>query len=446
MKSLIKLILLLFAITSCFAQEGFDVSFEGRALASTGADNPFWFYANQKGRLDSKSNVLGLVQASYKNQFNENNQLEIGGGLLANDGVYDGVKIDELYVTYNWKILQASAGIKHRAEKLRGISSVGGDIIWSNNARALPGIYVEMTEPIKIFKWLEAKGTFGHYFMEEDRYVKNAQVHHKSLELALVFSENDRLSGSMKHYVQFGGTSPVYGEQPHTFSDYIRAFFGRSGGETANGGDQINSLGNGLGSYELAYSMNRDDYKLRLYFQNLFEDASGIELNNFPDGVWGAYLEPKKVSWLDAVVLEYVQTVSQSGRPVAGIYGKEGDRYFYNFTYRSGWTFNERTIGLPFIKPGNFGEENINDRSYVIHLGATGSLRKFSYRGKLSYVTNLGTYKESYETNEHSLYGYGELEYTTSFGILIGSAGLDWSDRTQNSLGVALGYRYKLTK
>ena len=303
MKSLIKLILLLFAITSCFAQEGFDVSFEGRALASTGADNPFWFYANQKGRLDSKSNVLGLVQASYKNQFNENNQLEIGGGLLANDGVYDGVKIDELYVTYNWKILQASAGIKHRAEKLRGISSVGGDIIWSNNARALPGIYVEMTEPIKIFKWLEAKGTFGHYFMEEDRYVKNAQVHHKSLELALVFSENDRLSGSMKHYVQFGGTSPVYGEQPHTFSDYIRAFFGRSGGETANGGDQINSLGNGLGSYELAYSMNRDDYKLRLYFQNLFEDASGIELNNFPDGVWGAYLEPKKVSWLDAVVL-----------------------------------------------------------------------------------------------------------------------------------------------
>ena len=49
MKSLIKLIFLLFAITSCFAQEGFDVSFEGRALASTGADNPFWFYANQKG-------------------------------------------------------------------------------------------------------------------------------------------------------------------------------------------------------------------------------------------------------------------------------------------------------------------------------------------------------------------------------------------------------------
>ncbi|RXG12935.1 capsule assembly protein Wzi [Leeuwenhoekiella aestuarii] len=422
---------------------GFVLAVEGKGFAATGSENPFWMYSNQYGRLDAETNVLGLVQASYANQFNEQNRLEVGGGLLANDGLYDGVKIDELYATYTWGIVEASAGMKHRKEKLRGISSVGGDIIWSNNARALPGVYIQMLKPLKIFTWFEAKATFGHYFLEEDRYVTNAQVHHKSLELALVFSKNDRLSGSMKHYVQYGGSSPQYGQQPDSFSDYIRVFFGSSGGETASGGDQINSLGNGLGSYELAYDMTRENYNLRLYHQNLFEDASGIELNNFPDGVWGVYLEPKKVSWLDAVDLEYVQTVSQSGRPTPGIFGKEGDRYFYNFTYRSGWTYNKRVIGLPFILPGSFDQENLNDRSYVLHLGATGSIGKLLYRGKISYVTNLGTYNFPYESREHALYSYGALGYATSFGTFTGYAGLDWSDRTQNTLGVGLGYRYQ---
>ncbi|MGO4911491.1 capsule assembly Wzi family protein [Leeuwenhoekiella sp. W20_SRS_FM14] len=442
MKKFIKLFFLLVAVNYGFAQDGFNFSIEGKALASTGSDNPFWFYSNQKGRLDSKTNVLGLIQATYENQFNENSELKIGGGILANDGLYDGVKIDELYATYRWKIIEASVGVKHRDEKLRGISSVGGDIIWSNNARALPGIYIEMTEPIKIFKWLEAKGTFGHYFLEEDRYVKKAQVHHKSLELALVFSENDRLSGSMKHYVQFGGTSPRYGQQPDSFSDYLKVFFGSSGGGSAIEGDQINSLGNGLGSYELAYAMKRDSYNLRLYHQNLFEDASGIELNNFPDGVWGAYIEPKNVSWLDAVVLEYVQTVSQSGRPVTGIFGKEGDRYFTNGTYRTGWRYENRIIGWPFILGNPDGIGNSNDRSYVTHLGATGSLGNFRYTGKLSYATNLGTYDKAYIPREHALYSYAELEFATSLGILSGSAGLDWSDRAQNTLGVSLGYSY----
>ena len=247
----------------------------------------------------------------------------------------------------------------------------------------------------------------------------------------------------MKHYVQFGGTSPVYGEQPDGFSDYVRVFFGSSGGAEASGGDQINSLGNGLGSYELAYEFTRPTYYLKLYHQNIFEDASGIELNNFPDGVWGAYLEPEGISWLDAIDLEYVQTVSQSGRPVAGIYGKEGDRYFYNFTYRSGWTYDRRVIGLPFILPGAYDAENYNDRSYVVHFGATGSYGNWQYRGKISYATNLGTYNFPYNSREHALYSYGELRYTTTFGVFTGTLGLDWSDRVQNTLGVGLGYQYR---
>ena len=435
------------------AQEaaGFKLAITGMGLTATGSENPFWMYSNQYGRLDAETQFLGLLQASYTKQFNEKNRLEIGGGLLANDGIYDGVKADELYAAYTWNWLEINAGIKHREEKLGGISSVGGDIIWSNNARALPGVYIQMLKPLKIFKWFEASATFGHYFLEEDRYVTNAQVHHKSLELALVFSENDRLSGSMKHYVQFGGTSPVFGKQPTDFKNLINIFFGQgaASGGGAFDGEQVNSLGNGLGSYELAYAMTRDAYNLRLYHQSLFEDTSGIELSNFPDGVWGAYLEPKALSWLDAVLFEYVQTVSQSGRFGNSSNGGSfsgGDSYFWNGIYQTGWNYQNRIIGLPFIISGAYGQRNVNDRSYVAHLGATGSVRGLHYKAKLSYVTNLGTYGNPYQPKEQALYSYLELGYTTSFGLFTGFAGLDWSDRVQNTLGVGLGYRYQFKK
>ena len=430
------------------AQNGFSLAFTGRGFAATGEQNPFWMYSNQYGRLDAETNVLGLVQVAYAKRFNENNRLEVGGGLLANDGIYDGVKADELYATYTWKWLEINAGLKHRDRKLRGISSVDGDIMWSNNARALPGLYIKMLKPLKIFKWFEASATFGHYFLEEDRYVSNAQVHHKSLELALVFSHGDRLSGSMKHYVQFGGTSPRFGKQPADFKNLINIFFGQgaSEGSGAFGGDQENSLGNGLGSYELAYEMTRTDFYLRLYHQSIFEDTSGIELSNFPDGVWGAYLEPEGISWLDALVLEYVQTVSQSGQFGDSSNGGSmsgGDSYFWNGIYQTGWSYQDRIIGLPFIIPGGYGQRNVNDRSYVVHFGAAGSFGKLQYRGKLSYVTNLGTYDNPYQPREHALYGYGELAYATSFGRFTGTLGVDWSDRTQNTLGVGVGYMYR---
>ena len=85
----------------------------------------------------------------------------------------------------------------------------------------------------------------------------------------------------------------------------------------------------------------------------------------------------------------------------------------------------------------------MNDRSYVVHFGAAGSFGKLQYRGKLSYVTNLGTYDNPYQPREHALYGYGELAYATSFGRFTGTLGVDWSDRTQNTLGVGVGYMYR---
>ncbi len=432
-----------------YAQDSLVTSIDLRGMASSGDANNFWFYANQKGRADEQTNFYALAQTKYENAINEDNRFELGGGLLYKNGLYDGAIIDQLYGTYQWKILKADLGIKHRDEKLSGISSVGGDIVWSNNARALPGVYIQMTEPFKIFKWFEAKATFGHYFLGDDRVVQDAQVHHKSLELALVFSPGDRLSGSMKHYVQFGGTSPRFGKQPSGFRDYIDVFFGQgSSNAGAFDGEQVNSLGNGLGSYELAYDLTRENFYLRMYHQSLFEDTSGIELSNFPDGVWGAYLEPKNSGFLKAIIYEYVQTVSQSGRfskdPTQGSVSGS-DSYFWNGIYNTGWQYHNRIIGLPFVIPDRVAPQNknINDRFYVHHLGATGSLGKFDFKAKVSYVKNLGTYGRPYPITEKAVYSFLELTYPSSFGNFTALLGADYSNLTKENLGIGINYNYQ---
>ena len=436
---------------NCFiyAQDSLVTSIDLRGMASSGDANNFWFYSNQNGRVDEQTNFYALAQSKYENAINKDNRFELGGGLLYKDGLYDGAIIDQLYGTYQWKIIKADLGIKHRDEKLSGISSVGGDIVWSNNARALPGVYIQMTEPFKIFKWFEAKATFGHYFLGDDRVVRDAQVHHKSLELALVFSPGDRLSGSMKHYVQFGGTSPRYGEQPSGFRDYIDVFFGQgSSNAGAFDGEQVNSLGNGLGSYELAYDLTRENFYLRMYHQSLFEDTSGIELSNFPDGVWGAYLEPKNSGFLKAIIYEYVQTVSQSGRfskdPTQGSVSGS-DSYFWNGIYNTGWQYHNRIIGLPFVIPDRAAPQNknINDRFYVHHLGATGSLGKFDFKAKVSYVKNLGTYGRPYPISEKALYSFLELTYPSNFGDFSALLGADYSNLSKENLGIGFNYQYQ---
>ncbi|MAW94049.1 MULTISPECIES: capsule assembly Wzi family protein [unclassified Leeuwenhoekiella] len=441
----------LILMASLQAQDSLVTSIELRGMASSGDTNNFWFYANQKGRVDEQTNFYALAETSSKNTLNENSHFELGGGLLYKDGLYDGVIVDQLYGTYQWKILKADVGVKHRDEKFSGISSVGGDIIWSNNARALPGVYIQMTEPFKIFKWFEAKATFGHYFLGDDRVVQDAQVHHKSLELALVFSPGDRLSGSMKHYVQFGGTSPDprFGKQPSGFRDFIDVFFGQGSSSAGSfDGEQVNSLGNGLGSYELAYDLTRENFYLRMYHQSLFEDTSGIELSNFPDGVWGAYLEPENWGFIDAIIYEYVQTVSQSGRfskdPSQGSISGS-DSYFWNGIYNTGWQYHNRIIGLPFIIPDrvNPQSKNINDRFYVHHLGATGSLGKFNFKGKVSYVKNLGTYGRPYPVSEKAIYSFLELTYPSNFGSFTGLFGVDYSNLSKENLGIGLNYRYQ---
>ncbi|HEA30872.1 MAG TPA: hypothetical protein ENH91_12930 [Leeuwenhoekiella sp.] len=435
-------VLLLFAFPfMTFGQEGFYGHLSATGFAQND-NNPFWIYSNQYGRLDKNTTLFGIGEAGYHKQFNKTNSLELAAGMIARNGRGSNVFIDQFYARYRHKNLRIDLGVWHREQKLHGLSSVGGDILWSGNSRALPGAELQFLKGAHIFDWLTFKGKLGHYFLSDDRYVKNAQVHYKNLQLDIRFSERDKLSLQLSHYAQFGGTSPVFGKQPSGFSDFLKIFTGGNGGAEATDSDQANALGNHLGSYAITYDMQRSGFDLKLYHQTIFEDTSGRELRNFPDGVWGIYLQPKNKKFIDALLYEFVQTVSQSGKFIPPPNGnfRGGDNYFSNGIYQSGWTYKNRIIGLPFIIPQEDGTGIQINRSFVHHLGIAGSVNTINYSLKASFVRNLGTYNAPINPPENAFYSYLGLDYPTEIGTFKAELAGDLSNKKETLFALGLGY------
>jgi len=435
------LLLLVLPITTQ-GQDGFYGKLSAAGIAHREDGNPFWIYANQYGRLDEETSLWGLAETGYRTNFNTDNSLQITAGFLASNGEENIVFIDQLYAHYVHKNLRLDVGVWHRETPLQNLSAVGGDILWSGNARAMPGAEIQFLKGAHIFDWLTFNGKLGHYLLNDDRYVKNAQVHYKNLQLQIRLSQRDKLSLQLSHYAQFGGISPVFGKQPTGFTDYLKIFIGSSGDKKATESDQANALGNHLGSYNITYNMQRSDFELQLYHQTIFEDASGRELRNFPDGVWGIFFQPKKPTFFNALLYEFVQTVSQSGKfmpPPNGNF-RGGDNYFGNSIYQSGWTYKRSIIGLPFIIPQNDGRGIKINRSYVHHLGIAGRVKAINYSLKASFVRNLGTYTEPIRPRENAFYSYLGLDYPTAIGTFKAQLAADFSNQKNDLFGLGFGY------
>ena len=250
--------------------------------------------------------------------------------------------------------------------------------------------------------------------------------------------------------MQWGGTSPARGPQPDGFSDFVKIFFGKGGDGEASFSDQVNGLGNHLGSYAITYKRQLSNaFNIDVYYQTLFEDRSGMELNNFPDGVWGIQVNANNSRLIKSFLYEYVQTVSQSGRPRSVQNNGQqsgGDNYFINGAYASGWTYDRRTIGLPFISigtPNENGSTVVSNRSIAHHIGVLGSFWKLDYTLKLTYLENLGSFANPITPRDTFVYSYFQAKLPTEkYGTFSLEVGADFNDNSDTFFGGGLGYRY----
>lgn len=443
-------IICLFIVATSIQVAAQSLEFSGeinlKGLTSTKEVLPFWMSHNQRGRISERTNTAGWVSGKGIYELNKDRRLEFGAGVLYQDGISDEVFLDELYASYKNSWLEVIAGRKQHTEMYNGLSAVNGNFLWTLNARPIPGLQVRTSRPI--FFSAESKWGFeaawSEYFMEKDRFVRNARLHNKSLYLVFNNRKDLEIKMGIQHFALWGGTSgnPDHGIQPDGILDYVRVFAGYDGGENSLETDQDNALGNHIGSYEIKISKTFEKLRLEFLYSHLFEDASGIFFYNYFDGSYGLFADfNKKNNWINSLMYEFFYTNGHYTSNSSWV--TTWDHYFNNGVYTSGWTYEDRVIGLPFFTTDFYDDELYpggskidNNRIVVHHLGVEGrAFNKLPYKYLLSYRKNYGDYRTpppGFKIPQNVFSTYLDLNIFRSFMELNLEFGADISSESTN--------------
>ena len=320
--------------------------------------------------------------------------------------------------------MKLTTGAKSVSHSILDRSLSSGDFSFSANARPIPEINLSIPEFVTIpytKKYIQFKGDFAvgkfmddaymRTFKTEKRfYAKDILLHHKSV----FFSFNDlsgkiplRLIFGVEDCAQWGGWNLHDGYLPQSFKDFLRVIAGYGGGEDAPSGEQINRLGNHLGTYSFRLGYTFASGEFAAYKQHYFEDNSGMEYANWRDGIWGFEYSFLKKNFLKKILFEYIQTTNQSGpfhfpwshkEFPEGMKARIGgnDNYYNHSEYPGGWSYFGRAIGNPLLTSPEYNSDGSpgfkNNRIKAFHGGVNGNIsQNFSYRIIGTVMSGYGT-------------------------------------------------------
>ena len=132
---------------------------------------------------------------------------------------------------------------------------------------------------------------------------------------------------------------------------------------------------------------------------------------------------------------EYIDTTDQSFY----VGGSGNDSYFNHRVYKSGWTYDGLTIGLPFITPP------VNNSVRAHQFGITSTIMKVDITLKASVVQSNGTLSVPLDMQQYSFYTYAKAAYTlTNYGQISFVFGYDNDNLKKDIVGGGLIYKYVL--
>jgi len=442
-----RILVLIYAFLTSSILLSQEISFKGEAhvlgILSSGDTNPFWMYSNTQTQIGNQSNFSSLIAAEANYPLTSNATISVGSSFFYRDNVANEFERREVFVSFKNNWLQAHIGAKSNPNLVNGLSVSNQNFLWSNNARALPGIQLESAKPIQVFNGVSLGWGIGHYQFNEDRFVSDVNLHFKKLALFVQINDSQKLQARITHYAQWGGTSPVFGSLPNDFEAFVDVFFARKSEEIGVDGEIQNAVGNHLGSFYLDYSFSVPFGSFLFYHDHPFEDGSGTAFKNFPDGIWGIQLNPQNNKLINTVLYEFVTTKDQSdaNRP---------DNYFSNNVYRNGWSYGDVIIGMPFIgynptiQVTELNSPIVSNSVQVHHFGVSGSVKQIIWQFKSSIVSSFGTLNNPFPNAVNTWHNYLFATYQTKrFGDIMFMGGWDTGDLPEDLFAVSLGYRYQ---
>ncbi|MDP4239917.1 MAG: capsule assembly Wzi family protein [Bacteroidota bacterium] len=387
----------------------YDVGFMG--LASSGNYAPFWLQSNRYGLLSSEPISADLMMGFHKDFGNTKRLFDYGfkaNLLLQTSTKSTSVYFHEYYVQARFLVFDFILGAREEHLGNQDSTLSCGGYFFSPNARPIPKI----TAGIEHFTavpfthgYLEIKGAISHGWFTDNIYTTNLWLHHKYLYGRIGGRLPVHFQYGFDHVAQWGGIVPGIGQQPTGFKDFIDIFFARAGGSDALKTDQLNTLGNHIGSQSMKLEVDISDFKISGYWQKVFEDGPIKQMwnaQNRADGLWGLSIRNSKFPFVRGIVFEYLNTTDQSGPYLDkdGIIYGGNDSYFNNGVYQNGWTYYSRTIGTPFITSPLYNSNGAvsieNNRVQVFHAGLEGDVLDYRYKLLSSFSRNYGTYGNPY--------------------------------------------------
>lgn len=397
--------------------------------AASGQVMPFWLRANQWGTvpLTAPAGTLraGIWKPYQTDTANHTRRFDwaMGVQVVGNVATESRVLLPELYAKGRWKAIELAVGRWRQLTGLGDSTLSSGFINGSGNAIPIPKVQLATRGYVplgftKRFVALNAGFVHGWFI---GAYIQGSYLHQKYLYLRLG-KPTSRFKGylGVNHEVQWAGqadylkgsTAAVNGKLPSQFKYYPAVVLGTRPDswqtDDYTSFDGAYWFGNGLGSMDLGVEMKTQTGTWLLYHQHIYEDLSGLLWINAPDGLTGLSWHRTANSqrgWLNRVVVEYLTTTNQSGSTFDYNAKYQGaDNYFNHGQYIEGWSYMGRTIGTPFIMPGNevrpaarrsqYFPNNRIDMGYVAAMGQLGAALNWTVR--FSYSRNYGTFGEPY--------------------------------------------------
>jgi hypothetical protein len=407
---------ILFCFFSLYNLIAIDIEISNLTLA-TYNNIPLWLEANRYGRVITDTSLQNNLQSYIKseNTFFNGNIIwinEISGSVtIAEPNIYT-PNIDTLYSSIQYGLFEFRGGWFHETlgEVFESLSS--GSMALSANARPMPRIELRIANWLVLpWNWTEGliaiKGGIQHGWFEPDNYVNNVWLHAKWAYLRLG-NEKQNIFGGLVHLAQWGGKGSWNNENfdiPFTIQNWWQTFV--AGGVTSGQAEieKYNASGNHLGIWDLGTRITISNFILEGYYQHFFEDKASLDIwSNGLDGLFGLHIEtPASIPFIRHLLVEKVVTTNQSG-PIEeismndgstiNIYG--GDSYYYNYLYKTGWSYMGLILGTPLITGAGTGEDFRinNNRIDALHIGMLFNIGDISIKALYTYTKRFPAYSE----------------------------------------------------
>ena len=437
---------LLLCCAALSAQE-FMYKVETAATIASSDVSPTWHISNRQG-LSGEVAKYGYVRAGLggKHNLSKNYTLAWGADVVAGRNLTSSVYIQQAFADISWKMFTLSAGQKERWDTFKNHRLSTGGLVESGNARPIPQVRIEVPEYYDFFGtngWFKLRGHIAYGWFSDgswqERWVaadmpRTTGTLYHSKAIFFKFGKEERFPLSAEFgllmVAQFGGTSYNKGYEkgntlhnPTRLKDYFKIFIPSSGDSEYSGMDRTNVAGNHLGSWHGAINWQAKSWKVRAYYEHVFEDHSQMfwEYGLWTEQLVGIEFEFKNFKWIKRLALEYYNLKNHSGPVYHDSTSAIPDQISsrdnnYNHGWYNGWFNYGMNIGTPLAtSPIYNGDHTLvcnNNRNEALHIGIEGEpTEEISYRLLLTHSENWGTYKKPYTYVKSNTAGLVELAY-----------------------------------